>query len=46
MDSPNHSPAARDLLYGAQAIAEYVFGDRGESRRVYSLGDAGVLPTF
>jgi len=45
MDSQKHSLAG-DLLYGAGAIAEYVFGDREERRRVYTLDAAGVLPTF
>ena len=37
-----------DLLRGADAIAEFLFGDRRQRRRVYYLtGEAtGRLPTF
>ena len=35
-----------DLLRGADAIAEFVFGDRRERRRVYHLKDRGHLPVF
>ena len=32
---------ADDLLYGAAAIAEYLFGDRKKRRRVYHLNATG-----
>jgi hypothetical protein len=35
---------ADDLLYGAAAIAEYLFGDRKKRRRVYHLNATGRLP--
>ena len=35
-----------DLLFGAAAIASYLFGDEGERRRVYSLVESGQLPVF
>lgn len=37
---------ADDLLYGAAAIAEFVFGDEEERRKVYSLAEAKQLPVF
>lgn len=35
-----------DLLDGADAIAEFLFGDRKKRRRVYHLAEAGQLPVF
>jgi hypothetical protein len=37
---------AGDMLYGAEAIAEFLFGDRKHRRRVYNLVDAKGLPVF
>jgi hypothetical protein len=37
---------AGDLLYGADEIAEYLFGSKAARRRVYTLDAAGALPTF
>src|SRR5262249_25262544 len=37
---------ADDLLYGAAAIAEFVFGDSRERQKVYGLIEAGELPVF
>jgi hypothetical protein len=43
----NETPAmAGDLLYGADLIAEFMFGDKALRRRVYTLDAAGALPTF
>lgn len=35
-----------DLLRGAAEIAEFVFGDPAERRRVYHLSEKGELPIF
>jgi hypothetical protein len=35
-----------DLLEGADAIAEFLFGARTDRRRVYRLRDKGRLPLF
>jgi hypothetical protein len=35
---------ADDLLFGAEAIAEFLFGDRKKRRRVYHLNTTGQLP--
>lgn len=35
-----------DLLRGAGAIAEFMFGDRRKRRQVYHLAQAGQLPVF
>ena len=35
-----------DLLRGAEAIAEFMFGDRNKRRLVYHLADTGRLPVF
>jgi hypothetical protein len=37
---------AGDLLAGAGAIAEFLFGDAEERRKVYALHDKGALPIF
>jgi hypothetical protein len=37
---------AGDLLYGAAAISEFLFGTPNERRRVYTLDTAGAIPTF
>ena len=44
----NQSAALGDLLYGARAIAELLFGTADEEarRRVYSMSDAGAISTF
>lgn len=36
----------QDLLVGAAAIAQFVFGSAQERRRVYYLAQAGELPVF
>jgi hypothetical protein len=35
---------ANDLLYGAAAIAEFLFGDKKKRRRIYHLHATGQLP--
>jgi hypothetical protein len=43
----NQSTAiAGDILYGADAIAVFLFGDRRHRRRVYNLVDSNRLPVF
>jgi hypothetical protein len=37
---------ADDLLRGAEDIAEFLFGSKGERRRVYWLIERGQLPVF
>jgi hypothetical protein len=37
---------AGDILYGADEIALFLFGDRKHRRRVYNLVDGNALPTF
>lgn len=46
MPTVNDAAIHGDLLKGADAIAEFVFGDRKERRRVYNLKDRGYLPVF
>jgi hypothetical protein len=40
------APIAGDMLYGADAIATFLFGDRKHRRRVYNLVDGNGLPVF
>lgn len=40
------SELAGDLLRGADAIAEYIFGDRACRRKVYYLAETSHLPVF
>jgi hypothetical protein len=37
---------ADDLLRGADAIAEFIFGSRGSRRKVYYLSESSHLPVF
>lgn len=46
MPLANDASIHGDLLKGADAIAEFVFGDPKERRRVYHLKDRGHLPVF
>jgi hypothetical protein len=58
MDQPNTPSAragherqgqasiAGDILRGAEAIAEFLYGDARHRRRVYNLIDRGSLPHF
>ena len=36
----------QDLLFGAEAIAKFVFGDRKYRRRIYHLASSSRLPVF
>lgn len=40
------SAVASDMLYGADEIALFLFGDRKHRRRVYNLVQGDALPTF
>ena len=35
-----------DMLQGADAISEFMFGDASKRRRVYWLAERGNLPVF
>ncbi len=35
-----------DLLRGASAIAEFIFGDAGQRRKIFHLAATSQLPTF
>jgi hypothetical protein len=37
---------SEDLLIGAEAIAQFIFGDRRKRRQVYHLIQKGALPAF
>ncbi len=39
-------PIAGDILYGAEEIAVFLFGERKHRRRVYNLVDGNGLPVF
>lgn len=44
---PGGAPGiAGDILYGADAIAIFMFGDSKHRRRVYNLVDGNGLPVF
>jgi hypothetical protein len=40
------TPISDDLLHGAAAIAEFIFGSAAERRRVSHLATNGGLPCF
>ena len=44
--TPNRKALSDDLLFGADAIAEFLFGDRKKRRQVYHLVHGGQLPVF
>lgn len=49
--SPSLVPAepcllANDILRGAEEIAQFLFGDETERRKVYHVAASGGLPTF
>jgi hypothetical protein len=46
MNAENHPELAEDLLKGADAIAEFVFGDPTARRKVYYLAKYSRLPVF
>lgn len=37
---------AADILRGADAIAEYLFGDKKQRRKIYHLAEQSHLPVF
>lgn len=37
---------ADDLLRGAEYIAEFIFGDRRQRRKIYHMVETQSLPTF
>jgi len=39
-------PLAGDILHGAHAIAEFLYGDRKFRRKVYHLVECGLIPFF
>lgn len=39
-------PLADDILRGADKIAEFMFGDPGERRKIYHLAEKSRLPVF
>lgn len=45
---PNHhtQPLADDILRGADEIAKFIFGERGNRRKVYYLAESTRLPVF
>jgi hypothetical protein len=38
--------AGEQIIRGADAIAEYIFGDRGSRRKIYYLAECSKLPIF
>jgi hypothetical protein len=51
MESPTISETmpnelADDILRGADAIAAFIFGERGSRRKVYYLAETSHLPVF
>jgi hypothetical protein len=42
----SHPNLSSDLLRGADQIAEFLFGDPGERRKVYHLAETSRLPVF
>jgi len=44
--SPPGAAIAGDILYGADAIAMFLFGERKHRRRVYNLVSTNGLPVF
>ena len=45
-NDPPHQPLAGDVLCGADEIAEFIFGDRGNRRKIYYLCECTRLPVF
>jgi hypothetical protein len=42
----NEEPIADDLLREAEAISEFLFGDKAHRRRIYHLAKTSGLPIF
>ncbi len=40
------APLAGDLLRGAAALAEFIYGDAKERRKIYHHAEKGDLPLF
>jgi hypothetical protein len=40
------APLADDLLEGADAIAEFLFGSKATRRKIYHLAETSKLPVF
>jgi hypothetical protein len=45
-DASRSVPLSGDILYGAEKITIFVFGDRRHRRRVYNFVERAALPTF
>ena len=43
---PTHADHIGDLLYGAAQIAQFLFGDAKQRRKVYYLVESSRLPVF
>jgi hypothetical protein len=43
---PQGEPFSDDLLYGAAAIAQFMFGNKQKRRQVYGLAAGGQIPVF
>jgi len=46
MEKSTGQELAGDLLFGAAAISQFVFGRKSERRKIYNLGETGALPLF
>ncbi len=46
MTPPACAPLSSDILEGADKIANFLFGDPGQRRRVYWLAEKQSLPVF
>lgn len=44
--APNPNNLSEDLLIGADAIADFLFGDPNKRRQVYHLAQTNQLPIF
>ncbi len=44
--APNPNNLSEDLLVGADAIADFLFGDPSKRRQVYHLAQTNQLPIF
>jgi hypothetical protein len=46
MDEDGRSKLAADLLVGAEDIADFIYGDRAQRRKIYHLAETSRLPVF
>lgn len=46
LDKRDVCPLADDILTGADAIAEFIFGDSRDRRKIYHLAEKSRLPVF